>query len=310
MFCWDEYWKQLIEDNNLNAVINKLNEQDEKNGFEAEHTKNICKEIYEDFESHSKEFLGVKHEFLSIIEKLQNVHSFSSRLKATDSLILKVIRKRNSSYAKSNYRNISVSNYKDTLGDIIGMRIILHYQGQWRAIHDEIINLFPEKYEYPKQGLVNHVKDEQFMAEAPKAYYDNGDDISQFENIIQAVPHDKGYRSFHYVISFKNVYIELQMRTIYDEAWSDCDHNYVYKNEANPNNLALSKLTKVLSKLTNCSSDISELMRMIFLGNYLSCKDNKIAIDTEGVQKFEKILNDLDETKKALIEFYCSTEKQ
>lgn len=100
------------------------------------------------------------------------------------------------------------------------------------------------------------------------------------------------------------------MRTIYDEAWSDCDHNYVYKNEANPNNLALSKLTKVLSKLTNCSSDISELMRMIFLGNYLSCKDNKIAIDTEGVQKFEKILNDLDETKKALIEFYCNTEKQ
>lgn len=309
MFNWDDYWENLISDNNLSATIRDLDNADIASGFEEGHTKNICEKIYEDFEKQTKAFLSVKHEFLTIIEGLKNVHSFSSRLKASDSLILKIIRKRKENYGKPKYKNISADNYKDTLGDIIGMRIILHYQGQWREIHDEIVSLFPEQKEYPEHGLVKHIEGEQFMAEPPKAYYAEGDDISSYEGVIAVSEHDKGYRSIHYVISFKGVYIELQMRTIYDEAWSDCDHNYVYKNEANPNNLALNQLTKILSKITNCSSDISELMRLIYMGEYVSCKDNKVAIETDGVERFNKVLKDLSDATTALNDFYESTEK-
>lgn len=48
-----------------------------------------------------------------------------------------------------------------------------------------------------------------------------------------------GYRSIHYTVSYQGVYIEIQVRTIYDEAWSDCDHNYVYKQDENKSHTAL-----------------------------------------------------------------------
>lgn len=135
-------------------------------------------------------------------------------------------------------------------------------------------------------------------------HYADGDDYSQYKGIIKAEPHSKGYRSIHYVISYQGVYIELQVRTIYDEAWSDCDHNYVYKNDANPNNLALKGLTSVLSKVTNCASDIAEMMHLIYYGQYMSCKENKMVIDVDGYKKLEKIFNDLNKSKDEFKEFY------
>lgn len=308
MLDWNKYWDNLIRENKLVAEIESLNIQDEFNGFEAEHTKNICKDIYEDFENKNKDFDDVKTKFLTIIEGLKNVHSFSSRLKAADSLILKVIRKRVSSYREDKYKNIGVGTYCDTLGDIIGMRVILHYQGQWQDVHRDLISVFPEQSSYPDEGFVAHRHGEQFIAEEPKAYYADGDDLSQFEGIIRAVPHENGYRSKHYIISFKNVYIELQVRTIYDEAWSDCDHSYVYKNEANPNNLALTKLTKILAKTTNTASDISEMMRSIYFGEYVSCQKGKIAIDPVGRDNLKKIIDDLSKAQDALNKFYTELE--
>lgn len=305
---WDIYWDKLINDNNLNAKISELNDADIENGFDENHTKNICKKIYEDFTSKQKAFSNVKHSFFALIEDLNNVHSFSSRLKEVDSLIVKIINKRYDKYPTI-YKDINEINYSNILGDIIGMRIILHYQGQWKDIHNEIINLFPETDSYPKKGLIAHRDGEQFMAEEPKAYYADGDDCSQYEGILKAEPHSKGYRSIHYVISYQGVYIELQMRTIYDEAWSDCDHNYVYKNDANPNNLALKGLTSILSKITNCASDIAEMMHLIYYGKHMSCRDNKMVIDAAGDKKLEKIFNDLSESKEKFGNFYEGLEK-
>lgn len=73
-----------------------------------------------------------------------------------------------------------------------------------------------------------------------------------------------GYRSIHYVASYQKVYIEIQVRTIYDEAWSDCDHNYVYKKDDNMSHMALEKLSHILSDLTSVSNDIRDSMKDIF----------------------------------------------
>ena len=309
MFDWDLYWDELIEDNKMQADIISLNEQDELRGYGEEHTKIICKEIYDDFTLANKELETVKQEFLTILGSLKNVHSFSSRLKAGDSLLLKIIRKRKEKYADIKYREINAGTYRKTLGDIIGMRVILHYQGQWRDVHNELISVFPESDTYPPKGFLPHREGEMFIAEEPKAYYAQGDDISQFEGVIQAVPHKKGYRSKHYIISFKNAYIELQVRTIYDEAWSDCDHTYVYKNEANPNSLALTQMTHILSKVTKTASDISELMRAIYYNRYVSCSGNKIAVDTEGDEKMREIIKNLSDSLNMLNQFYLELNK-
>ena len=310
MFDWNHYWDNLIEENKMNTDIIRLNEQDLIQGYEDEHTKNLCKEIYDDFTLASCELDSVKHEFLTVLSSLKNVHSFSSRLKAVDSLLLKIIRKRIEKYGTKKYREISVNTYKSVLGDIIGMRVILHYQGQWRDVHNDLITAFPESNTYPSKGFIPHKEGEMFIAEEPVAYYAKGDDISQFDGVIKAVPHKKGYRSKHYIISFKSVYIELQVRTIYDEAWSDCDHTYVYKNEANPNSLALNQLTQILSRVTNTASDISEMMRSIYYNQYISCSGNKIAIDAEGNEKMGEIITDLSNSLEMLNHFYCDLEKK
>ena len=306
---WDIYWNGLISEKNLKSRISDLNRFDEKNGFEENHTENICKGIYSDYTQRKEEFKKVEHSFLSIIRELKEAHSFSSRIKEVDSLIVKIINKRAEKYGKLEYRNLSVENYKSVFGDIIGMRIILHYQGQWRGIHNEIVNNFPEHSSYPISGFVPHEQGKQFMAEEPKAYYAYGDDISQFDGVIKVVPHEKGYRSIHYVISYMGVYIELQTRTIYDEAWSDCDHTYVYKQDANPNNLALSQLTTMLSKLTNCSSDISELMRLIYFGKIVTCHNNKIHIDQDGRKQIQKSLDNIHAVESELKIFFDKAEK-
>lgn len=45
---------------------------------------------------------------------------------------------------------------------------------------------------------------------------------------------------------------------------SDCDHNYVYKHDAKPNSLALSKLSAILCQLTNVANDIGDNMHDIY----------------------------------------------
>ncbi|WP_405356772.1 hypothetical protein [Ruminococcus sp.] len=309
MSDWNQYWDSLIDDHKMKADIVSLNEQDEIRGYGKEHTKKICQEIYDDFISAKKGHKSVESDFLTTISGLKNVHSFSSRVKEVDSLLLKIVRKRKEQYADKKYRDISAGTYKTVLGDIIGMRVILHYQGQWQDVHNDLISEFPEPKEYPAKGFIPHREGEVFIAEEPVAYYAPGDDISQFEGIIKAKPHKKGYRSKHYIISFKNVYIELQVRTIYDEAWSDCDHTYVYKNEANPNNLALSQLTGILSKVTNTASDISEMMRSIYYNRYVSCSGNRIAVDNEGDEKMKEIITSLSKSLEMLNRFYSDLEK-
>lgn len=300
---WDEYWKNLINKNDLAKEIFNLNAIDEANGKGAEYTKKICKKAYEDYINKEEQFSEIKTEFLTIISQLPNVHSIGNRIKNIDSLIEKIIRKRAEKYnTKSRYSNINGENYSDIITDLIGARLILHYQGQWKSIHDKLLELFPEK-SYTEHELLPHIPNEQFMAEPPIAYYAPDDDISQYNGIIIAKPHEKGYRSIHYIISFKGVYIELQMRTIYDEAWSDYDHTYVYKKDANPNNDALKTLSPILCKITNAASDIGELMRNIFEESFNVNQDGNFLLDETNTKKINNIFKRLEDAQGEFKQF-------
>lgn len=300
---WDNYWDDLINKNNLVEKVEQLNRADESNGKSKDYTKNICKDIYFDFIKDNEDYDDIKSEFLSLINKIPNIHSIGSRVKNPDSLIVKIVNKRAEKFnEKTRYTNINESNYSDIITDLVGIRLILHYQGQWQDIHQKLIKIFPEK-EYKTHSLVPHKKDEQFMAERPVAYFAFGDDTSQYENIIEAKLHEKGYRSIHYIISFKNTYIELQIRTIYDEAWSDYDHEYVYKKEANPNNLALKTLSPTLCKLTNAASDIGELMRNIFENKFPVDSDGKFILDEKTKKIIDQILKRINESASEFSDF-------
>ena len=83
------------------------------------------------------------------------------------------------------------------------------------------------------------------------------------------------------------------MRTIYDEAWSDCNHNYVYKKTDNKSHDALEKLSTILSKLTNLSNDIGEKMKEIY--------DGQLLVNEKGGWSCPKELaNELNEISKRM----------
>lgn len=108
--------------------------------------------IYDDYESCFKEQLEkVRADFLQVLDTFQNVHLQKSRVKSIESILWKIIHKRYYSLrnANSKYININSDNYNSIITDLIGMRIILNYRGNWTSIHDEIIKCFP----YPKEGF-------------------------------------------------------------------------------------------------------------------------------------------------------------
>jgi len=165
--------------------------------------------------------------------------------KKLDLLLEKVAVKRYNAFRDidSAYAKIDGKNYKHIVTDIICMRIILNYLENWRDIHKEILSKF--KYDRSlfknEEMILPHPEDEEnVIVEIPKVYYAQGDDTEAFlkQGFILNL-HPKGYRSIHYTVSFQGVHVELQVRTIYDEVWSDCDHNYVYKQDKNSSHSAL-----------------------------------------------------------------------
>lgn len=146
--------------------------------------------------------------------------------------------------------------------------MIINYRGKWSDIHNALIAQFPyaDFGQYEQRKLLPHPTDrDRLLVEIPKVYYAIGDDVEEYRKYgLDVRLHEKGYRSIHYTVSFLGVYIEIQVRTIYDEAWSDCDHNYVYKQDENKSHTALEKISSILCKLTNLSNDVGDNMKEIF----------------------------------------------
>lgn len=269
---WDTYWDDFIEKNRLQNHIQEMDIADEKLDHELR-IKDICHMVYDDYEARLKKQLEqVRTDFLQVLDTFQNVHLQKSRIKSIESILWKIIDKRYRSLrnAKSKYVSINADNYNSIITDLIGMRIIVNYRGNWASIHEEIIKCFP----YPKEGFqgegssdtLEHLENgDNLLVQNPIAYYAEGDNTKEYEKYgLNVQLHRMGYRSIHYIVSYQKVYIEIQIRTIYDEAWSDCDHNYVYKKDDNMSHTALEKLSHILSELTNVSNDIGDSMKDIF----------------------------------------------
>lgn len=311
MQAWCDYWPSFLDRERLNGVVAELTEQDKEENREQT-IEDICKGVYLKYDQRDEERLKeVRIEFQKKIDKIAHVHLSTSRVKTIDSIIRKIIIKRSENYFSktSPYARLTEDNYQDALTDLVGVRVILSYRGDWKKVHNELLGLFPlkEKSVYTG-GLLPHENGEAFMAEWPKAYYADGDDTSAYlKEGVKPSLHKKGYRSVHYTISFMDTYIELQVRTIYDEAWSDVDHRYVYKQEANPSNDALMELSGLLCHLTNLSNDIGEQMRAIYDGQKMSkvAEDGSWLVTENSKAFFLDVTTKLDECKRRF-EDMCS----
>lgn len=173
--------------------------------------------IASDHESNLSHLRSTAEMLATAVQGFPDVHSVRWRVKDVDHVLGKIVRKRVDCVEK--YATVSAANYREAITDLIGIRALHLYKEDCFSIHDDIKANFE-------------------IAEQPVAYIREGDAESLQEQFRQAgfsVQHHKhGYRSVHYVVASKPMKqvlsAEIQVRTIFEEGWSEIDHRIRYPN--------------------------------------------------------------------------------
>ncbi|PSW62743.1 hypothetical protein C0W54_04295 [Photobacterium kishitanii] len=157
--------------------------------------------------------------YARIIQQCSHVHSVRWRVKNPQHLMEKIVRKTqpHSSTFKAKYLGINQYNYDEIVTDLIGVRALHLFKDDGLVIHDYLMNKW--QYEEPPVYYVRSGDDEVF-AVLPKD--------------IKVKIHPAGYRSLHYVfgseLQQRRIFTEVQVRTIFEEAWTEIDHKIRYPN--------------------------------------------------------------------------------
>jgi putative GTP pyrophosphokinase len=168
-------------------------------------------EIGLDHQSRAGDLRNSAEYFAKMIQDIDRIHSVRWRIKDPNHLMEKIFRKRYAGAEK--YKGIKLENYRVVVTDLIGVRALHLFKSDAVNIHNQLANLW------------NFVED-------PIAYIRAGDGGSWLDQLtsagIKTEDHPDKYRSVHYVLQSSPkkevVYAEVQVRTIFEEGWSEVDH--------------------------------------------------------------------------------------
>lgn len=177
--------------------------------------------IAEDYKARQPELKISAEYFANTLQSIQSVHSVRWRTKDLKHLIRKIVRKRAEKVQK--YLDLDKNNYREVVTDLIGIRAI-------HLFKDDLIEIDRE------------VRQKWEIRETPTIYIREGDqncpDITQPH---ERKVHTAGYRSAHYLVESKptkeSVVAELQVRTIFEEGWSEIDHTLRYPDHSSDQDL-------------------------------------------------------------------------
>lgn len=174
-------------------------------------------EIYDDYSRREQEFYKRGQELVQYIteEMPFKVKAIQARAKDSKHLIEKIIRKRGIERSYK-YIDINANNYTEIVRDLTGIRMLVLSKEEWEIVHEWLCSKFK-----------NAPGEEYSMAEPPQAYTRYGDrDI--FQDKIKKDHSNKGYRSQHYIVKYKDNYCEIQVRTLAEEVYGEFDHTVKY----------------------------------------------------------------------------------
>ncbi len=244
----------------------------------------IMTEIYEDYEQKLRDG-SLKRTITSFIEEFGTpsaMHSMRHRIKSPESLIVKIIHKKCSDFTDLDYANITKDTYGKVIMDLLGARILIRHRYQWEEIHDLIWHhYFKGTEKYVKNRIRDYIGDgeEAFLAERPKVFYRYEENTKCYElkgrDTFDFEKNNPGYSSNHYIINYYGTYIELQVRTLFDEAWSENDHDFVYKLYAGNKKLVLNRTSNLLSKVAEVADELSMFMHDYYDESIFSVPNDK-----------------------------------
>ena len=197
-------------------------------------------------------------EFLYDIETA-GIHSYRYRTKDTWHLLEKVIRKKKENPKK--FGALDHTNFYKYITDLIGIRVFFLYREDWVYFHNYITRRFendPNQYIHDRLNDFDEDPDHYYIAERPKAYKRTGDSKIYNSKEIDIITTGI-YRSLHYTIKYKGYYVEIQGRTLFEEGWSEVDHDIVYK-EAEDDEM-LRDYSKLLNRLSGLADEMSSYFR-------------------------------------------------
>lgn len=203
--------KEFLERNNIS----------DEDWEKCDITWETLQEIAKDHDSRREELDNAAQFFARTMQGFPAVHSVRWRIKDTDHLLVKIIRKRVEGNAK--YEDISVENYRTKITDLIGLRALHLFKEECFEIDEEIRKTW------------------RLVEKQPIAYVREGDHdewAKQFRmRRFKVENHSAGYRSVHYICATQptksEVLAEIQVRTIFEEGWSEIDHRIRYPNFSN-----------------------------------------------------------------------------
>lgn len=229
------------------------------------------------------DLLGQSAEFFARkIQKFEAVHSVRWRVKAAEHLLEKIIRKRADGIQK--YLEITAQNYHEIVTDLVGVR----------ALH-----LFKEDCFLIDEAL----KAAWLPAETPVAYIRTGDELTErfAAQGFEIREHPAGYRSVHYVLESRplkrKVITEVQVRTIFEEAWSEIDHKIRYPNFWD--NELIAYYLAIFNRMAGSADEMGSFVRG--LATTLMQLEQELAVakqqKQDTLQEMEKILGELENGK-------------
>ena len=139
------------------------------------------------------------------------------------------------------------------------------------------------------------------MLGPPFAYVREGDDTRLYEDRIK-IRKEKPYRSVHYVIrSDTGLAIEIQVRTLYEEAWSEIDHKLRYPYDLT--NEMLADHINIMNRLTGMGDEMGT-----FIHSYIKTFQKSLyAGVTDDNEVYQFILRTIEkcddiEVKQAIVD--------
>jgi len=233
--------------------------------------------IYTDFKTRVTELEEIAKLLSNQLMGIKRIHSTRFRVKDPEHLIEKIIRKKN----KNKSIEININNYYEVLTDLIGIRGIHLYKEEWLPIHKQI----KETMKISKDVKVN-------IREGDKEDYYT-DKLDASEKLIIA-KQKYGYRSIHYIVETKpgktTYYAEIQIRTIFEEGWSEVDHKlrYPYKT----NNKVLTQYLLILNRLAGTADEMCTFIRKLDFG--LTTAQIIHKTQKTKIEELKTLLNSLD----------------
>lgn len=225
--------------------------------------------IARDYEGRMEELYRIRElfvrEFIENKEVQAGLHSYRSRVKEPEHLVEKIIRRRIENYLK--YRELDRHNYLQFVTDVIGFRGLLLYRENWVIFHKYLISHFENRPEwYVSDPLRDYAPDrDRYMAEAPKVHMRSGDFGDIYSDWISSdnIYDQKYYRSVHYILKYRGAYLEVQVRTLFEEGWGEIDHHILYPyKKKDP---MLTEFSELLNRLAGMGDEMASFYRRLQL---------------------------------------------